>query len=266
MQDRQFGEVYRQAASRLCVSPFMEEDYRRRYGVEGQVLYPSRAKDCPLFDQAPATYIKDTGPLIGAYAGNIFHAGYARLILTLAESLDRRGGRLLLFGPHSREQLTAWGLNRPNVLAQGLVASEDLVSRLRDEADFVFVPMAFDSDGSQHNMRISFPSKLTDYTATGLPLLICGPDYCSAVRWAQRYGGLAEVVTTPIADGIDAAVQRLEQRQYRERLGQASMQIGNDLFSHRAAADILYSVIMAGGSGVPSHGAASKECGAASAE
>jgi hypothetical protein len=36
MQDHQFGKIYRQAASRLCVSPFMEEDYRQSYtGMRG---------------------------------------------------------------------------------------------------------------------------------------------------------------------------------------------------------------------------------------
>jgi len=40
--DRRFGRVYRRAASRLCVSPFMEEEYRRKYGAAGEVLYPSR--------------------------------------------------------------------------------------------------------------------------------------------------------------------------------------------------------------------------------
>src|SRR5207249_9927911 len=37
-----FGQIYQQAASRLCVSPYMCETYRERYGSIGTVLYPSR--------------------------------------------------------------------------------------------------------------------------------------------------------------------------------------------------------------------------------
>ena len=36
-QDRLFGRAYRYASSRLCVSPFMEEEYRETYGAAGQV-------------------------------------------------------------------------------------------------------------------------------------------------------------------------------------------------------------------------------------
>jgi hypothetical protein len=37
-----FGEVYRSAASRLCVCPQMAEEYQKRFGAPGDVLYPSR--------------------------------------------------------------------------------------------------------------------------------------------------------------------------------------------------------------------------------
>src|SRR5262249_44465918 len=33
--DRRFGEVYRQAKVRFCVSPYMVEAYKRRYATEG---------------------------------------------------------------------------------------------------------------------------------------------------------------------------------------------------------------------------------------
>ena len=237
--DLQFGRLYRRAASRLCVSPFMEEEYRRNYGVAGEVLYPSWAKDWPSFDGLPQSYSKNAGPLVGAYAGRIPFAGYPRLIANLAKCLEAQGGSLLLYGPHSPDVLRSWGLDQRNVLPQGVVDSGELISRLRQEADFVFVPMAFDADEMKYNMQISFPSKLVDYTATGLPLLVCGPVYCSAVRWARRQGEIAEVVTSEKVEELAAAVQRLEQAPYRKRLGLASWEVGNRLFSYRASVETL---------------------------
>ena len=38
-----FGRAYRQATSRLCVSPFMVDEFARRYGVRGDLLYPVRS-------------------------------------------------------------------------------------------------------------------------------------------------------------------------------------------------------------------------------
>jgi len=49
----EIGKVYRQAVSRLCVSPHMAEEYERRYGVKGTLLYPSRARDCAQYGSAP---------------------------------------------------------------------------------------------------------------------------------------------------------------------------------------------------------------------
>src|SRR5262249_49729838 len=40
----------------------------------------------------------------------------------------------------------------------------------------------------QHRRRMttSFPSKLIDATQLGLPVIIWGPEYCSAVKWARQ--------------------------------------------------------------------------------
>jgi hypothetical protein len=224
----------------------MEEEYRHNYGAAGEVLYPSRPKDCPSFDGVPQSYNKNGGPLVGAYAGRILVGGYARLITDLAKCLEKRGGSLLLYGPHSSDDLRRWGLDRENVSSQGLAGPAQLISRLRERVDFVFVPMAFDADGMDYNMRVGFPSKLVEYTATGLPLLVWGPEYCSAVRWAQLHAPIAEVVTSKEVGEIDAALQRLGQAQHRERLGRASAVLGERLFGHRACVETLFRALVNG--------------------
>jgi hypothetical protein len=243
-QDGLFGEAYRYASSRLCVSPFMEEDYRLVYGAAGQVLYPSWSKETHITEDIPRAYCEHRKPLVGAYAGNIFRPGYTSLISSLAELLEKRGGRLLLFGPNSPEQMKAAGLNRNSVITRGVVSPSEIVSIVRAEADFVFVPMSFQSGSLQRNMRISFPSKLTDFTAAALPLLIWGPSYCSAVLWAQRHAPVAEVITSPALDELDAALERLEGAPHRKRLGIAAGQIGERLFSHRIAKQTFDSALL----------------------
>jgi hypothetical protein len=242
--DRRFGRLYRRAASRLCISPFMEEEYRHNYGVAGEVLYPLRPKDCPSFDGVPQSYNKNGRPLVGVYAGRILNAGYARLVVDLAKCLEKRGGSLLLYGPHSPDDLRRWGLDRQNVSPQGLAGPAQLISQLRKEADFAFVPMAFDADEMDYNMRVSFPSKLVDYTATGLPLLVWGPEDCSAVRWARLHAPVAEVVTSKEVGEIDAALERLEQPRHRERLGRASLELGDRLFAYSGCVYTLFRALM----------------------
>ena len=242
--DLQFGHVYRAATSRLCVSPFMVEEYQRRYGVEGRVLYPSRAQDVPTFS-APPTRLRDTGrEIVFAFAGTINTPDYCRLIRTLAECLEAHNGRLIIFGPLTAEQAAAADLVRPNIRLCGLVTSGELVERLRAEVDVLFVPMSF-AASDRPNMEISFPSKLTDYTTVGLPLLICGPEYCSAVRWARNNPGVAEVVDAEDMGGLAQAVERLAQNpEHRVRLATQALATGDRYFSHAAAQQVFQAALI----------------------
>src|SRR6202012_52241 len=100
---------------------------------------------------------------------------YWNALAEAANVLKTQNGRLLLFSPHTQEQVRARGLISENVKCRGFIKSEELIKCLREEADALFIPMSFDA-ADRANMEISFPSKLTDSTVPGLPLLIFGPD------------------------------------------------------------------------------------------
>ncbi len=241
-RDREFERTYQQAVSRLCISPFMRDAYRERYGVSGQVLYPSRAVDCPDY-AVPPERLRETRPaLTGAYAGSINSEGYAHAIRQLAHSLAALGGQLLLFGPLCSEEIQSRGLNLPNVVPCGLVSFRELIERCRAEADFLYVPMSFDAHDLP-NMKLSFPSKLTDYTAAGLPLLVCGPAYCSAVRWVRENPGLAEVAESEDVGELRQALNRLADPKRRLALGARVLAVGEKYFSHEAVLRVFYAAL-----------------------
>ena len=240
--DREFGRVYRQAVSRLCVSPFMCEAYRERYGAEGTVLYPSRAADCPSFDAPPERLARNDHPFTVAFGGTINSPGYVNALVNMANALAPIGGRLFIFGPVTPEAARQAGLERPNIVLRGLVKSSDFMTRLREEADALFVPMSF-AAADRPNMEISFPSKLTDYTAVGLPLLIYGPDYCSAVRWARENAGVAEIVTSERSEETSAAVRRLLRNDHRRLLASRALEVGNRFFKHEVTERVLFAAL-----------------------
>ena len=238
--DRQFAEVYRSAASRFCVSPFMRDAYRERYGSDGTVLYPSRSADCPDFDAPPQRSTLNGHPFTIAFGGSINSPGYALALTTLATALEPLGGRLLVFGPHAVRGSQQMGLSRPNVTLCGLLPSTELMARFREEVDALFVPMSFDLS-ERANMESSFPSKLTDYTAIGLPLLIYGPPWCSAVRWARDNEGVGEVVTEEHVNALNAAVKKLAgDPVYRCQLGVNALRKGREYFSHHKVREQFY--------------------------
>jgi len=232
--DRSFARVYRQASSRMCVSPFMREDYLARYRCDAEVLYPSRAKNSPDFETVPTRMKPDDAQLTIAFAGTINSEGYVRVLRQLSQSLSKIGGRLLLFGPISQDAAKQHGLDDRHVVLGGLLSPSDLIVRLRNEADVLFVPMSFDRL-ERSNMEMAFPSKLADYTATGLPLLIYGPPYCSAVRWAHDNPGVAEVIAVEDPALLAATIRRLAIPTTRLALGQRAIEVGRTFFSHEAA-------------------------------
>ncbi|HEX6164093.1 MAG TPA: glycosyltransferase [Vicinamibacterales bacterium] len=210
--DRAFGRVYRGAASRLCVSPFMAEEYERRYGAAGAVMYPSRSHDCPVFAAKPARAIADDDMVIG-YGGNS-GAQMVECLRVLALALQGTRARLVVFGGFSEEAQRLLREASAAIEFRGFVPYQEMIRGLRDSADVLFVPMSF-ADDQRDNMAISFPSKLTDYTATGLPLLIHGPAYASAVRWARAENDLAEIVDDPGYASLRAAIERLQRESGR---------------------------------------------------
>jgi glycosyltransferase involved in cell wall biosynthesis len=236
--DRSFEKTYRQAQSRMCVSPTMKDSYRDKYGVDGDVLYPMRQKSGPQFWAPPTRVGTNDHSFTIAFAGSINSPGYIHALKRLSLALEPVGGRLLLFGPLSQCEAEAIDLARPNIVFGGLLDSSALIEQLRQEADALFVPMSF-AEVDRLNMEMAFPSKLADYTAVGAPLLIYGPDYCSAVRWAKENPGVAIVVTGNETDALVEPVWRLASSPAdRVLLGTQALDIGNRYFSH----DLVQSV------------------------
>ena len=230
--DRRFGEVYRQAGSRMCVSPAMRDAYQRIYGKDAEVIYPLRDRRCENPIDARSSLSREGFTL--AFAGSVNTPAYAEALRTLSRALQPVDGRLLIFGPLNRSDAAKLKLDLSNIRLCGLVDSFHLMERLRVEADALFVPMSFE-EADRLNMERAFPSKLADYTAVGAPLLIYGPPYCSAVRWAEQSPSVAEVVTTKGLVALSEALDRLASSpSYRDALGRRALLAGRECFSYES--------------------------------
>ena len=233
-------EAYQQAVSRQCVSPFMVEEYQRRFGAVGTVLFPGRAKDSPTFSGVIDRLKLPHANLTVSFGGNIFSKGYADAVREMSEALALVGGRLLVFGPCRAEDANQWGLNRKNVEFRGLVSSVEMIHAFRAEADFIFIPMSF-SAVDRANMEISFPSKLTDSTIPGVPILIYGPPYCSAVRWARENPEAAVVVDRQGVSFLRDALQSLRtEPEMRVILAEGVTRAGTKYFDYSKIRDQFF--------------------------
>jgi glycosyltransferase involved in cell wall biosynthesis len=248
--NQQFGQVYRQAHSRLCISPYMAEEYQLRYGAPGTVLYPSRALDAPRFPSPPERIQERRPSITVAFAGSLNSAGDVRSIRELAACLAEANCRLLIYGPLDNAAAASHGLKQPTIQLGGMLPSDELMHRLRSEADVLFVPMSFEG-ADREGSALSFPSKLTDYTRAALPLLIYGPEHCSAARWAWDNPGVAEVVTENTHRALSIALNRLREASHRLALAQSASRVGNKYFSHKRAEATFFSALTSPNASMP---------------
>jgi glycosyltransferase involved in cell wall biosynthesis len=222
----------------------MMRKYAAIYGAEGSVLYPSRAAGAARYAGAPERLRTISGPFTCVFAGTINVPGMVTALQRLARALATIGGRLLIYGPLTPSDARTNGLALANIELGGLIPSEHLMDLLRERADALFAPMSFDP-ADRDRMEIGFPSKLTDYTSVGLPLLIYGPPYCSAVQWSGQNLGAAEVVSEEDSGALASAVSRLaHDAEYRMSLAKNALIAGDSYFSHDAAVGVFHKALL----------------------
>ena len=239
--EARFERVYRTAASRFCISPAMRDYYFRRYGVMGEVLYPSKARDAREWTSPPSRVSTQDAPLTVAFAGSL-NVGHIPAVAALAQALEALGGRLEIYGPDPAPDVRS-RLTQAVVSFQPYLPSNELAEQLRERADLLWMPMSFDAADAV-NMALCFPSKLADYTAIGVPILITGPTECSAVRWATENPGVAEVVTGSSTGQLFGVLKKLAgDAALRRRLAAEALRVGPMFFGHQQAQDRFVAAI-----------------------
>jgi hypothetical protein len=242
--ERKIGQIYCSAASRLCVSPAMVETYLTRYGADGQVLYPARGPGSPEYDAPPDRPESSERSLVFAYGGSLNSDAYGMAMSALAEILEPLGHTLHIYSNLDPARIARYRLDGKHVLVSPMLRGSDYLAKLRETADVLFVPMSFAPE-DRTNSEIAFPSKLTEYTAAGLPLIVWGPPGCSAVRWAKLSPGCASVSTQPGVEGLRPAVlQVLSGPAQRRALAEGALAAGHRFFSASSASTLLQSVLL----------------------
>jgi len=79
----------------------------------------------------------------------------------------------------------------------------------------LLLPMGFGDECAQIE-RTSFKTKFLDYLTFQKPIVIWGPEYCSAVRVAREFDG-AECYTSPDAAGCVATLQNVARSSERQK-------------------------------------------------
>lgn len=208
--EKNFRELYKDSQLALCVS----EKMRGLLGSHpnAEVLYPIAAKTNPR-------------PRTQNVNFRVMYFG------TLHEYGPMMGRALKELKGHSRIRLEARGGSPPwpfellqELKREGLWLDYAPRSELNDwlaSADAFLVPMVFEH-AMYRRMETSFPSKIPEMVQFEKPLVIWGPEYCSAIQWG-RLGNRALCVTDPDPRALLRTLESLSNSaEEQERLANAT--------------------------------------------
>ena len=185
---RQFAKdrkIYRFARERFCISPEMAEFNEQRFGVPGKVLYPIPDQEIRARPLEWSKELRQPPHLTIGYAGSMAY-GYSEMMLKSLPILEKAGARLEICSPKPSGKVACL-LTSPIVKWHGYLPSREALQRLQERCDVLWLPYLDPAGENERLYRTHFPSKLFDYLATGMPILVSGPAEATGVKWARLH-------------------------------------------------------------------------------
>ena len=177
---RQFGEAVRKSRCCATASVPMAEDYRKRYGTKTIAFLPSLGSQEAL-PPSVAPHCDDEFTI--GIAGQIYaRDAWSALLHALAEHDWNVQGRNIRI-QHIGNPIPVEKDFTDRITLCGWKSQEETI-RLLSGTDLTYCPYWFDPV-FENEARMSFPSKLTTYYASGRPVLFHGPPYAAPARFIE---------------------------------------------------------------------------------
>ncbi|WP_299448235.1 glycosyltransferase [uncultured Phascolarctobacterium sp.] len=212
-----FRRLLKNAKCCLAASHNMAKEYKEKYSAVCIPVIPS---------------LEANSPSIKKSNNNEFHIGYSGQIYSKKEfssfidALDSigwnyNGKRIILnvFTDYIDPDILK---QHPNIKSSGWIPQEELLNRLSC-MDLCYCPYRFDKY-FEVIARLSFPSKLTSYLKSGVPVLVHAPEYSSISSFIQD--GVTGYVCN--STNVDTMVEKLKiiiSDSDRERIGMMGYQL-----------------------------------------
>ena len=231
--DRVFLETYRKSDLALPICDGMLRHLGEHPNV--QVLPPIPATIQTQFENS-----RKSTEFQVCYAGNLFH--YGPMIGELLQRL--RGSPFCKLV--ARGAAPNWPLALKNEMTESgnylPPAARSQITPWVAGFDAHLCAMQFDQV-ARRRMETSFPSKLVDSFAFGKPVIVWGPEYCSAIQWAKGKDAVLSI-TNPspqFAANEILSLARNEERQ--QHLSRRSRELAECEFNRERIQSIFVSAI-----------------------
>lgn len=220
--ESQFRQLYQDSSLALCVSEKMKALLGPHSNA--QVLLPIPSKN----GESAQPFGAEEQPFRVAYFGNL--NDYGPMMGRALETLKGHAKvRLEVRGPNPE-----WSVPfQEEMQREGLWHDYAPLAEVKEwfgKCHAFLVGMLFEPE-MRRRMETSFPSKMLEMAQHGKPLVIWGPEYCSAVQWA-RQGDRALCITDPNPAALRQALERLAAApEEQQRLAAAARQAAQTDFN-----------------------------------
>ena len=219
--EHKFRELYQQSQLALCVCEGMKKELGPHknshvlHPMPGKgILHPVTPRRSNKFNVFYFGNLGDYGPMVAKALRNM--KGHPLL------RMEVRGGNPN-WPPEFRQEMQAEQLWHD-------YAPRNELEYWLGSADAFIIPMVFEPT-MRRRMETSFPSKMLEMAQLAKPLVIWGPEYCSAVQWA-REGDRTLCVTDPDPKALRLTLERLANDSgERARLSEAASELAKTDFN-----------------------------------
>jgi len=225
--ERRFKAMHQASALCFCTSEGMMEKLGRHHNATVLLPCPSRA-GATVKTQSPHLIRK---PLRLIYAGSLY-SEYGAMALKLARALVGHSDyQLLLYGPapENAPQNSDLAWAKANGIYQGCVPHSQIPAVL-ESADAFLSVMGF-SESNAVMSRVSFTTKVLEYSKYGKPILIWGPSHCPPVRLCRSFD-YAIPISSPEPQEVVNSLARLLTPDEYGRYSAKAFQASQTVFSH----------------------------------
>ena len=242
---RRDGKIYRTAVRRLCISPEMERLCASHYGVAGSVLYPNRSEDLRPRPFEISGTLRQPGTLTIGFAGNLNY-GYGEGLVQVLPAIRAARARLIVYGRPPGGAAAPLAAATDCCDLRGFVPAAEAWAGIQKDCDAVWLPYPDPAGSMEALYSYHFPSKLPEYLALGMPVIVTGPSYATGFQWARRNSEATLCAGTKNLPELTALLQRLAlDGPWRQNLAERGWHAGERDFAPRRIVNEFYAHLAA---------------------
>lgn len=221
----EFRALMQRAFARLAICDDMCDDYRQRFGFEFKAFH--NAVDVGEWRNGARTSWQSGSPFVVRYAGSIVQEAQRdslRDICAAVANLRTAGQNVEMWihAPENQRTYLREFVEKGTHLEDSPRAAS--IVELLASADLLVLPFNFDPPSAEY-MRLSMPTKVPAYMASGTPILLYGPPSIAPVRYASR-AGWGHVLSTPGVQNVENTLQQLiADSALREQIARRAMAV-----------------------------------------